>query len=245
MRRISGACARFSGPHASHGRTHLRQYGRCHPEWVHAHESAHRQPFVQHLPIDARLLPPGHRLLRCRPFRRACFRSVAVVWAQVRHDGRWPLGPGFVALMGRVGRTSRPVSRVLCPPALAGRRVTAIHLGPPLPAASSGLPAGSGGPPSGTCAGPLAGPLLDLAPGGVYRAAHVTVGAGELLPHRFTLTTGGPVAVCFLWHCPAGHPGSALPTTLPCGARTFLDGDRSPTRPSGRLVRRTSRLAGA
>src|SRR6202522_855718 len=31
-------------------------------------------------------------------------------------------------------------------------------------------------------------------------------------------------AVCFLWHCPAGHPGSALPTTLPCGARTFLAG---------------------
>ena len=32
-----------------------------------------------------------------------------------------------------------------------------------------------------------------------------------------------PVAVCFLWHFPAGRPGSALPTTLPCGARTFLD----------------------
>ena len=32
----------------------------------------------------------------------------------------------------------------------------------------------------------------------------------------------GPGAVCFLWHFPAGHPGSALPTTLPCGARTFL-----------------------
>jgi hypothetical protein len=31
-----------------------------------------------------------------------------------------------------------------------------------------------------------------------------------------------PEAVCFLWHFPAGHPGSALPTTLPCGARTFL-----------------------
>ena len=31
----------------------------------------------------------------------------------------------------------------------------------------------------------------------------------------------GP-AVCFLWHCPAGHPGWVLPTTLPCGARTFL-----------------------
>jgi len=30
-------------------------------------------------------------------------------------------------------------------------------------------------------------------------------------------------AVCSLWHCPAGHPGWALPTTLPCGVRTFLD----------------------
>jgi hypothetical protein len=34
---------------------------------------------------------------------------------------------------------------------------------------------------------------LDLAPGGVYRAAQVTLGAGGLLHHRFTLTpvTGG------------------------------------------------------
>ena len=45
------------------------------------------------------------------------------------------------------------------------------------------------------------------------------------------------VAVCFLWHCPAGYPGWVLPTTLPCGARTFLDatsrGDatRSPGQP--------------
>jgi len=31
-------------------------------------------------------------------------------------------------------------------------------------------------------------------------------------------------AVCFLWHFPAGHPGSVLPTTLPFGARTFLGG---------------------
>ena len=33
-------------------------------------------------------------------------------------------------------------------------------------------------------------------------------------------------AVSSLWHCPAGHPGSALPTTLPCGARTFLTGPK-------------------
>ena len=30
-------------------------------------------------------------------------------------------------------------------------------------------------------------------------------------------------AVCFLWHWPAGYPEWALPTTLPCGARTFLE----------------------
>ena len=43
-------------------------------------------------------------------------------------------------------------------------------------------------------------------------------------------------AVCFLWHCPAGHPGSVLPTTLPCGARTFLTAHRA-ARPPGRLAR--------
>src|SRR5206468_5207087 len=69
-----------------------------------------------------------------------------------------------------------------------------------------------------------AGSPLDLAPGGVYRAAAVTCGAGGLLPHRFTLTPADAGAVCFLWPCPAGPPGSALPTTLPCGARTFLAG---------------------
>src|SRR6266403_3470269 len=34
------------------------------------------------------------------------------------------------------------------------------------------------------------GSPLDLAPGGVYRAAAVTCGAGGLLHHRFTLTSG-------------------------------------------------------
>jgi hypothetical protein len=33
-------------------------------------------------------------------------------------------------------------------------------------------------------------PHLDLAPGGVYRAARVTPSAGGLLHHRFTLTSG-------------------------------------------------------
>jgi len=101
----------------------------------------------------------------------------------------------------------------------------AIHLGLPLPAASCGLPASLGRATLKRSRGsaPLARALLDLAPGGVYRAARITPGAGGLLHRRFTLTQGqSPWAVCFLWHFPAGHPGSVLPTTLPCGARTFL-----------------------
>jgi hypothetical protein len=33
----------------------------------------------------------------------------------------------------------------------------------------------------------------------------------------------GRQAVCSLWHWPAGYPEWALPTTLLCGARTFLE----------------------
>ena len=70
-------------------------------------------------------------------------------------------------------------------------------------------------------------PLSGLAPGGVYRAARVTPGAGALLPHRCTLacadrSPGPPSAVCSLWHCPAGRPDWVLPSTVPCGVRTFL-----------------------
>ena len=68
--------------------------------------------------------------------------------------------------------------------------VAAIHLGLPSPAGSSGLPADSGGQPSSARASRTrgGGTLLGLAPGGVYLAATVTRRAGELLPHRFTLT---------------------------------------------------------
>src|SRR3954454_15028506 len=89
-------------------------------------------------------------------------------------------------------------------------------------------------------------PLRDLAPGRVYRATAVTCGAGGLLHHLFTLPPARAGAVCFLWHCPAGHPGSALPTTLPCGARTFLAGlvarrDRPADSPVPRIRRGPSR----
>src|SRR5271170_6308409 len=118
-------------------------------------------------------------------------------------------------------RVSRPVGRVLCP-AHAGRRSSIWDCRCRQPRAV--YPRASGGPPSIARAGSRGSPL-DLAPGGVYLATAVTCSAGGLLHRRFTLTPRhGRGAVCFLWHCPAGHPGSALPTTLPCGARTFLTG---------------------
>ena len=37
-------------------------------------------------------------------------------------------------------------------------------------------------------------------------------------------------AVCFLWHCPCPRGRWVLPTTVSCGARTFLHAGRSPQR---------------
>jgi hypothetical protein len=59
--------------------------------------------------------------------------------------------------------------------------------------------------------------------------------AGALLPHHFTLacaelSSGSAIGGVFLWHFPAGFPGSVSPTTLPCGVRTFLDGLSVPPR---------------
>jgi len=151
----------------------------------------------------------------------------------------------MVAPWGR--RTSGPVRRILSQRPESPWAV--IHLGRPLPGGSCGLPAGSGEQPSNACAGHrlAAGALLGLAPGGVYLATPVARGAGELLPHRFTLTCPRGPAVCFLWHCPAGRPGLPLTTTLLCGVRTFLGGTPKgtdatawPTRPSHRHS--TSRL---
>jgi hypothetical protein len=48
---------------------------------------------------------------------------------------------------------------------------------------------------------------------------------------------GRSLAVCFLWHCPAGHPGLPLTTTLPYGVRTFLGG--GPKRTSDAAARST------
>ena len=110
------------------------------------------------------------------------------------------------------------------PGRLAALRSATIHLGPPSPAGSSGLPADSDGPPSNACAALRSFRLESL-------LTLLRVGFTE--PPRspgalvVSYTTVSPLprsrgAVCFLWHCPAGHPGLPLATTLPCGVRTFL-----------------------
>src|SRR5215472_16102780 len=130
---------------------------------------------------------------------------------------------------------SRPVGRVLCA-RLRGAAV--IHLGLPLPAASCGLPAsiGRAALERSRRPAPFGASPLDLAPGGVYRAAAVTCGAGGLLHHRFTLTPrarGGLFSVALSRGLPrvgvTDHPAVWSPD-LP--HRTA-----GPARPPGRLTR--------
>ena len=101
----------------------------------------------------------------------------------------------------------------------------AIPLGRRLPDASSDLPEGIGRATLISLERENA-LLFGLAPDGVCLAPGVTTWTGELLPHRFTLArtpynngaAGGLFSVALSW----GHPHWALPSTLPCGARTFL-----------------------
>ena len=98
-----------------------------------------------------------------------------------------------------------------------------IPLGPPLPTASSSLP--------GTRTGRAAPrPLFGLAPGGVCRATSVT--SGPVRSYRtlspLPVPLARPSAVCFLWHFPSSRDARALPGTLPCGARTFLQQPKLP-----------------
>src|SRR5919204_5185071 len=70
-------------------------------------------------------------------------------------------------------------------------------------------------------------------------------GAGGLLPHPFTLTSGvsgekrSPVAVSFLCHFPSAFAAWDFPSVLPCGVRTFLARLQEPpavTRPAPLIV---------
>ena len=139
--------------------------------------------------------------------------------------------PNFMDPM--IEGTSHPVSRVLWP-LRAGDH--------PSVNAITGIlqPFGCAAYPDAQASSPRTRPrprgLLGLAPSGVCRAVTVTDDAVGPYPAVSPSPARKP-AVCFLWHCPAGHPGWALPTTLLCGARTFLDSSRLPRSP-GWLVRR-------
>ncbi len=113
------------------------------------------------------------------------------------------------------GRTSWPVSRILCTGRLAASRPAVIHLGLPSPAGSSGLPAGIGRATLDRLrSAPLPARLLALLQVGFTEPSR---SPGTLV---VSYTTVSPLprshgAVCFLWHYPAGHPGLPLATTLP------------------------------
>ncbi|SBW76374.1 hypothetical protein MAJHIDBO_02157 [Propionibacterium freudenreichii subsp. shermanii] len=135
--------------------------------------------------------------------------------------------------------TSRPVSRILWL-----QEPMIIHLRPLLPTAfprrfhagRATYPQASGGPPSNACAGEESSSFLVLLRVGFALPTQSPAPRWSLTPpfHPYPIAR----AVCFLWHCPAGHPGWMLSTTLPCGVRTFLDAEAP--RSSGRLVQPTT-----
>lgn len=138
-----------------------------------------------------------------------------------------------VWLLTGSGRTSWPVSRILCTGRLAAFRAAVIHLGLPSPAGSSGLPAGIGRAALNRLRStPEAGVPFGLAPGGVYRAVPVTRDAGGLLHHRFTLTPltrGGLFSVALSRGSPrvavSNHPALRSPD-FPRRARLRARRDR-------------------
>jgi hypothetical protein len=160
--------------------------------------------------------------LRRHPRTHADFRCSTSIHDLRSRDGRHPWHPRLGHEEGpRLDRDGGPHLERACKPdpvPLGERAAVAIHLGPPLPAASCGLP---GGAPKGRAGHPCL--LLGLAPDGVCLAAPVTRHAGELLPHPFTLTSTSAEAVCSLLHFPRVAPPGTFPSVLPCGVRTFLD----------------------
>ena len=115
--------------------------------------------------------------------------------------------------------------------------VTAIPLGRRLPAGSSGLPEGRTGGQPIPSARPCSGWGLPSRPGHPRRWCALTA---PFHPYLCGLDEP-PSAVCSLWHFPAGRPDWVLPSTLPCGVRTFLGRVtlRARTRPPGRLATAT------
>ncbi len=112
---------------------------------------------------------------------------------------------------------SQPVRRIL---SRSRSSEAAIPLGRRLPDGSSGLPGGLGRTGSSPPVWPCSGWGLPSRPGHPGRWCALTAPF-----HPYLCGTPGgvsPSAVCFLWHFPADRPDWVLPSTLPCGVRTFL-----------------------
>jgi hypothetical protein len=162
--------------------------------------------------------------------------------------------PGLVPAGGLTSQNKRfrsgPVSRVLSSPIQLAGRGTAISLGRRLPGVSSSLPERRIGPDRparrascetrrGRSAWPCSGRGLPSQPGrpGCWCAL-----TAPFHPYRGGQNGGSAAAaVCFLLHFPGPCGRSVLPTTLSCGARTFLSWRCMPRktshqqRPSGPL----------
>src|ERR1700730_938486 len=128
----------------------------------------------------------------------------------------------------RKKKSQQAVSRILSPPPRASvGEATAIPLPSPSLARSSDRPGGAGRavrsrlwvPPYLVLlrAGFCLPPVLPQARSSLTAPFHP-------YPRKRTRGSRPPSrkAVCFLCHCPSGHPDRALPGALPCGVRTFL-----------------------
>jgi hypothetical protein len=144
----------------------------------------------------------------------------------------WPFDGTVSLQVSTMMGVSRPVGRVLC---TRSRGPAVIHLGLSLPTASCGLPASIGRATLDRSRRELRSPL-DLAPGGVYRAAAVTCGAGGLLHHRFTLTPAlARGRSVFCGTVPRVAPGRRYRPPCPVEPGPSSPGLR-PARPPGRLT---------
>ncbi len=139
----------------------------------------------------------------------------------------WP--EGFL-LKVRTRGPDRPVSRVLSRARVAPSAMKVIPLGRPLLGGSSALTRTprprlrAGDRADRSRRHPYSSLLREgLASPPVTRLSRVgSYPTISPLPVRAALASGEPSAVSFLWRFPSGHPGSVLPTSLSCGARTFL-----------------------
>ena len=102
-----------------------------------------------------------------------------------------------------------------------------IYLGWSSPTTSSSLPAASlACEDSGLAVWVTPRRLFGLAPAGGYPAIAVAsdaVGSYPTVSPLPEIRRTGTRAVCFLWPSPSSRDAQALPGSLPCGARTFLE----------------------